>query len=85
MRNPSLLVTQCCSAFLDKAACMCEVIKQKHIAQPDYQSQLQKGQVSYQFKEHVKDQMALSSKLQIRLQECIQTPESKETYFYFWT
>jgi len=32
---------------------MCEVIKQKHIAQPDYQSQLQKRQVSHQFQEHV--------------------------------
>lgn len=63
---------------------MCEVIKQKHIAQPEYQSQLRKGQVSYQFKERVKDQTALSSKLQIGLQECVQTPESKETYFYSW-
>lgn len=82
MRNPSLLVTQCCSAFLVKTASMCEVIKQKHIGQPDYLSQLHQGQVSHQFKEHVKVQMALGSKLQIRLQECIQTPESKETYFY---
>lgn len=64
---------------------MCEVIKQEHIAQPDDQSQFQKGQVSNRFKEHVKDQTALSSNLQVRLQECIQTPESEESYFYSWT
>lgn len=61
---------------------MCEVIKQKHIAQPDDQRQFQKGQVSNQFKKRVKDQTALSSELQIRLQERIQTPESEESYFH---
>lgn len=79
MWNPSLLVTQPCLVFLDKAACIYDVIKQNSLSE-----QPQSRQVPQQFQEPGNYQMALRN-LHIQLWERIQTLDSEETHFFSWT